>query len=186
MDEGVNKQFYQSILYIRERDFEKGQEAIRKFRKLVIQDLGSFGDYMGSYDKIMKMHQARELEEILLTLKEQQDINTNELSDFILGSEQKAELIREKRIKLLNAWEDRIHLIESNIDYWEMIISIRSLFASDIELVRTRRNFGKLCHKMDFHNVLKSTYNFLIEQKKNFELNLKSKPAQSRVTSAHE
>ena len=85
MENGVQKEFYNSILNIKDRNFSKAKQTIRKCRKLLVKDFGSFGDYMGSYDKIMKMHQIRELEEILIAMKEQDEINNSVLYDFILG-----------------------------------------------------------------------------------------------------
>lgn len=170
MEQGVQKKFYESILSIKDGEFGRAERAIRQFRKLMVKDFGSFDDYMGSYDKIMKMHQIRELEEILLAMKEQAQINRSALYEFILGREQRDKLLRDKKRKLLHSWEDRINLVERNIDYWETIISIRSLYASDLELVRTRRNFGKLCKKLEFRNLFKSTFQFLIDQKKGLTL----------------
>jgi hypothetical protein len=164
---------------------DEAETAIRRCRKLMVKDFGSFGDYLGSYDKIMKMHQIRELEEILIAMKEQKQVNESVLYDFILGKEQKEKLIRERKKKLLYSWEDRINLVERNIDYWEIIISIRSLYASDIELVRTRRHFGKLCKKLEFRNLFKSTFQLLIDQKKGLDLTVKDKEIISNSNGNH-
>lgn len=168
MNETSEKYFYEIILSIHNRDFNTATKKIKKMRKKMVNDVGSFGDYLGSYDKIMKMHQVRELEEILTAMKEEKEISQNKLLSFMLGNEEKNKLIKNQRFKLLQIWEDRILSGERSIDYWEMLISIRSLYASDMELVKTKRDFAKLCNKMEFRNLFKSTFQNLINLKKIF------------------
>lgn len=149
IEDPFDKEFYKCVVLISKEKYKDAKLCVDNMHNIFMKEINTFDDYRGSYNKLVKLQQISELNEIIRIESRFEEMDKNEVYSFMLGDEKLKQLKGLYRINMLRVWQDRLDCMEPNIRHYEEIVAIRSLYCTKDELLKSKVKLAKLCFNKD-------------------------------------
>eukprot|EP00210_Caulerpa_lentillifera_P007080 g6773.t1 len=132
--------FLCSVSHLHQKEFQKAQCFIDKARQFLSADLAALSSesYERSYEKMVRVQQLAELEEVMECLQ-----NPDNQS-------------MDSKKHMIQYWNDRLDSVQKRADVWESCLSVRSLLLNPEDDIETWMKFADVCRKQEKFSFAKS------------------------------
>lgn len=165
---GHYKDFFNAVLAIKDRKFTEAESLIASMRKNLTKEVDSYTNYQNSYEKILRIQEVAELEEVILLERNLVDLRENEVSSYLLGKERQQKITQGIIDNMNHFWDDRFSCLGSPYQNMERFISIRVL-NQYADVFSAKLAFAKQCYAEDNFQLYKKVLKNLQLQPKNMK-----------------
>ena len=125
--------FLCSVNKIHLHEFDQARQFIEKARQFLSADLAALSgeSYERAYEKMVRVQQLAELEEVMQVMQSQ-EIGMTDRTD-----------------RIVQYWKKRLDAVQKRADVWESCLGVRSLVLTPEEDILTWMKFAAMCRKQD-------------------------------------
>eukprot|EP01016_Furgasonia_blochmanni_P050789 TRINITY_DN7905_c0_g1_i1.p1 TRINITY_DN7905_c0_g1~~TRINITY_DN7905_c0_g1_i1.p1 ORF type:complete len:1154 (+),score=305.78 TRINITY_DN7905_c0_g1_i1:248-3709(+) len=146
----IDKNFFMAIDMIQRNRLGEARSCINASREALEAKLGGLlsESYSRAYEKIVKLQQLFEMEEIIGLKEAEEDMRSRYLGSPELYTNAQRDLDKQRK-HLKEVWHDRLAGCRENTTVWLKILSVRSILFNKKENFDEWLKFAALCKRFD-------------------------------------